>query len=202
MNGKGKSRTTAMPTAALFMLVLPWATPCARVRGAGPACPDGNSRPGAAASQPAGTQSTTDSGGRALPPRTGDDELRPVGGSNANHANGIGWLRTLGALAIVAGLIFAARWLLRRWRPSGLIGAAGPVEVLARAPVAPKQQIVLVRLGGRLVLVGTGAGAMSTLAEVTDPAEVRELIDGVRAVGARGLAGLLARHREGEGKQG
>lgn len=175
---------SAMPTAVLFMLALPWATPCQGSRPAGPTSADANSIVTA--------HTPSDDANRTVVPRTGEAEQRLVGGPKGAGIDDDGWLRTLGALGIVAGLIFAARWLLKRWHPSALSGAAGPVEVLARAAVAPRQQVVLVRLGARLVLVGTGGGAMSTLAEVTDPAEVRALIDAVKSAAGKGIAGLLA----------
>ena len=98
---------------------------------------------------------------------------------------------------MVAGLIFAARWFLRRWGASGPAGQAGPMEVLARASVAPRQQLLLVRLGKRLVLIGAGGGTMCMLAEVSYQAEVDELMRSVRAAKGASFAGLLTRRKEG-----
>jgi flagellar biogenesis protein FliO len=174
------------------MLALPWAAPC-------PGAPADNASRAAAggpASTAPGEAASDDPAGRAVPPRTGGDESRLIGGGS-NGENPGGWLRTLGALAVVAGLIFAARWLLRRWHLAGPAGQAGPMEVLARATVSPRQQLLLVRLGRRLVLVGAGGGTMSTLAEVSDQAEVDELMQSVKTVKGAGLAGLLTRRKEG-----
>lgn len=174
-----------MPTAALFMLALSWAAPCA-------GGPTSDRSPATAMAK----ASSDDPASRAVPKRKDDDESRLVGGRPDNDKSD-GWLRTLGALAVVAVLIFAARWLLRRWGAAGPAGLAGPMEVLARASVAPRQQLLLVRLGKRLVLIGAGGGAMSTLAEVTDPAEVNELMQAVKSAKDGTFAGLLTRYAGG-----
>jgi len=196
-----------VPTAALFMLALPWAGPCAgapaqvvaqpppAAPAAGPAAPGYASGPSSEPHSPAA--SADDPTGRPVPQRTGGDESRTIGGGSAGGDNTGGWLRTLGALAVVAGLIFAARWFLRRWGASGPAGQAGPMEVLARASVAPRQQLLLVRLGKRLVLIGAGGGTMSTLAEVSDQAEVDELMRSVKAAKGASFAGLLTRQKKG-----
>ncbi len=164
---------------SLFMLALSWAGPCL----GGPTSDRSPSTAKAASDDP---------GSRVVRPLTGGVESRRLGdGTGEDDSNG--WLRTLGALAVVAALIFAVRWFLRRWSAGGSTAHAGPMEVLARASVAPKQQLLLVRLGKRLVLIGTGGGAMSTLAEVTESAEVEELMRAVESAKAGFLAGLLTR---------
>jgi flagellar biosynthetic protein FliO len=176
------------------MLALWWAAPCS-------GAPTENAAT-AADTAPAATApseaSADDQAGRVVPRKTGGDESRAVGGGQPKGGGDVvGWLRPLGALAVVAGLIFAVRWLLRRWAGSGPAGQAGPMEVLARASVAPRQQLLLVRLGKRLVLIGAGGGTMTTLAEVSDQAEVDELMQSVKAAHGAGLAGLLMRQKKG-----
>lgn len=159
------------------MLVLLWVAPWA----------GGPTSGRALATAPSG-----DPASRAVPRRADNVESQPVGGRH-NSDKSDGWLRMLGAMAVVTALIFAARWLLRRWGAAGPMAHAGPMEVLARASVAPRQQLLLVRLGKRLVLIGAGGGAMSTLAEVTDPAEVDDLMQAVKSGKDSTLAGLLTR---------
>jgi flagellar biosynthetic protein FliO len=172
------------------MLALPWAAPC-------PGAPTENASMAAAPAATAPAEaSSDDQAGRVVPRKTGGDESRAVVG-RASDGGAVGWLRTLGALAVVAGLIFAARWFLRRWGVAAPAGQAGPMEVLARASVAPRQQLLLVRLGKRLVLIGAGGGTMTTLAEVSEEAEVDELMQSVKATRGASLAGLLTRRKEG-----
>ncbi len=176
-----------MSTAALFMLALSWAVPCA----GGPTSDRSAMATTTKAEAPSGDPSS-----RAVTRRNGGDESRRVGRGSDNDKSD-GWLRTLGALAVVAALIFAARWFLRRWGAAGTTSLTGPMEVIAKASVAPHQQLLLVRLGKRLVLIGTGSGAMSTLAEVTDPAEVNELMQAVKSAKDGTFAGLLKRYAKG-----
>jgi len=107
---------------------------------------------------------------------------------------GYGLAKTLLALVIVAALIFLVRYLLRRLgmgpRTSGRSGA---MEILARAPVSARQQLLLVRLGGHLVLVGSSAETMAPLAEVSDPAEVADLLRAVGRSPAEALTSLRDR---------
>jgi len=87
-------------------------------------------------------------------------------------------LRTIGALAAVVVMIVAARLLLKRCSPSRSGGAGkGVIEILARAPLAARQQLVLVRMGRRLVLISAGPQGAARLAEIADPAEADELLE-------------------------
>jgi ArsR family metal-binding transcriptional regulator len=52
----------------------------------------------------------------------------------------------------------------------------GLVRVLARSSIAPRQQIVLVEVGARVLVLGDSAGQLSSLAQITDPDEVAQLL--------------------------
>jgi len=103
----------------------------------------------------------------------GGVEGRPVGPGTSDLG---GWVRTLGALAVVVVLIFVVRLLLRRFAPARTSGALpGAIEVVARSSLSSRHRLYLVRLGQRLVLVGSGPEGLATLSEVTDPDEVSRL---------------------------
>ena len=102
--------------------------------------------------------------------QVGDVEQRKVdkasGGSLRAH------LQTLTGLGIVVVLIFLTRVVLRRFgRPMGAPRTTGPVELLSRTRVSPRQELLLVRLGRRLVLVGCSPEGFSALSEVADADE-------------------------------
>jgi flagellar biogenesis protein FliO len=59
------------------------------------------------------------------------------------------------------------------------------VQVLARCPVSHKQQILIVQVGRRLLVVGESAAGMNTLSEITDPDEVAVMM---AQIGARANA--------------
>lgn len=104
-------------------------------------------------------------------------ENRRVAAPGSGNSSGIGQtLQTLLALAVVVGLIFATRLLLRRLGPGRSAGRSAALEVVAAVRVSARQRLLLVRLGERLVLVGSGAEPMIRLAEITDADEVSRLL--------------------------
>jgi flagellar biosynthetic protein FliO len=133
--------------------------------------------------------------GQPVPAAKGEGEdFRLVGKSN-NSDNG--WLRTLAALALVVAIIFAVRWTLRRLGGAKTAHpAAGVVEVLSRTSVSPRQQVLLVRFGKRLLLVGSGPQGLRTLAEAASPEESAELLEAARASKADVFAGIFRRKAE------
>jgi flagellar biogenesis protein FliO len=89
--------------------------------------------------------------------------------------------RVAGALALVLGLIFALRWLFKRSvNPAALPGATNAVQVLTRSHLSPRQQLLLVRVGRRLLVVSDCNGQLNSLSEITDPDEVASLVGQLR----------------------
>jgi len=87
------------------------------------------------------------------------------------------WYRTpYAALGGVLALIFGLTLLVRRYFPAARPVAADVLRVIGRVPIGGKQSAVLLHVGRRLVLVGMGPDAMRTLAEITDPEEVSQLL--------------------------
>jgi len=108
-------------------------------------------------------------------------KLRESGGNSGSQSNspaGFDWvdlLKTLAALAVVAGVIFVTRWVLRRLNrrlAAGVGGGSESFRVLATMPLGGRGDLVLVKLGGRLVLVGASPQGMVALSEIADGAEV------------------------------
>jgi flagellar biogenesis protein FliO len=86
------------------------------------------------------------------------------------------------ALGIVLGLVFVCRWAARWMFPSAAVGRSSQVmKVLSRSVIAPKQQLLLIQVGRRLVLVGDCGQQMNALAEISDPDEVAGLLGQLRA---------------------
>ncbi len=95
------------------------------------------------------------------------------------------WGRTLVALAVVVVLIFVARIMLKRFGPVSGPRKREMLDVLARATVSPRHQLLLVRVGRRVVLVGQGPSSLATLSEVTDADEVAALIEAASGAGLK-----------------
>lgn len=86
------------------------------------------------------------------------------------------------ALAIVLGVIFAARWVSRRlMAPPGSARSSRAIQVVSRSMIAPKQHLLLVQIGKRLVLVGNSGTSMSPLCEIRDEVEVSQVLAQVQA---------------------
>ncbi len=95
------------------------------------------------------------------------------------------------ALAIVLTLLLGVRFVMRRFGGAAAMGGAGGdrpsgvIEILARYPVGRGQQLVLIKLARRVLLVHRSGSAMTTLAEVSDGDEVASLLSRIEA-GSRG----------------
>lgn len=107
---------------------------------------------------------------------------KQAGGSTATRAKPLNSSQTLGtvggSLALVLGIFLLFAWLLRKHMPAG----AAPlpkeaVEMLGRAPLLGRQQLSLLRVGNKLVLLAVSPlGGTEAITEITDPAEVDRLI--------------------------
>jgi len=82
-----------------------------------------------------------------------------------------------GSLGVVLGLFLVVVWCSRRFTPAGAtLLPKDVVELLGRAPLATRQQMQLVRIGNKLLLVALSPVGVETLTEITDPTEVEHLI--------------------------
>ena len=143
------------------------------------------------------TRPTTQGGGAT------DMSNRLIGPSEGNRIEGAPqgpweqWGRTLLALAVVVVLIFVARIMLKRFSPVSGPQRREVLDVLARTTVSPRHQLLLVRVGRRVVLVGQAPASLTTLSEVSDAEEVAALIDAIAGAGS-GKTVDSAKSREGD----
>jgi flagellar biogenesis protein FliO len=82
----------------------------------------------------------------------------------------------LGSLGIVLGAFFAVVWFTRRALPKA--AATLPteaVELLGRTPLSPRQNMHVIRFGGKLLLISASQSGAETLAEIDDPEEVTRI---------------------------
>jgi flagellar protein FliO/FliZ len=85
----------------------------------------------------------------------------------------------LGLIAVI-GVILLLRWGASRMALVPGTNRSGAVKVLSRSVVSPRQQVLVLQVGRRLVIVGDSAGQMHPLCEITDPDEVAAMIGGSR----------------------
>lgn len=82
-----------------------------------------------------------------------------------------------GSLTLVVGLFLLVTWVLRRGTPQGSGQLPRDVvEMLGRAPLPGRQQMHLIRIGSKLLLVNVTPNGAETLTEITDPLEVDRLV--------------------------
>lgn len=81
----------------------------------------------------------------------------------------------VGSFAVV-GLLGGGLLLLRRFgKNSRFLGNGGPIKILARKPLGPKQEVFLVEVGARVFMIGSTKDHLSTLGEFSGPDEVARL---------------------------
>lgn len=91
-------------------------------------------------------------------------------------------------MAVVVVLIVALGWLLKRLGGGRTLRSDGALQLIARANLSAKHQVFLMRMGERLVLIGAGPQGLSSLSEITDPAEANRLLQ---------AAGMKVQNTEG-----
>ena len=104
-------------------------------------------------------------------------------GANSQKTSIGSWIRkTAGALGVVIALILLLRWI---WaRVTGHVPAAtrsAVVEILSRTTIASRNHVLLLRIGGRIIVVNDSSAGMRTLANIDEPEEVASLLATVTA---------------------
>jgi flagellar biogenesis protein FliO len=116
---------------------------------------------------------------KPLPKSSAPNRDEKHAGRTSNQGSGASTISMVsigGSVAVVVGLFLIVAWTARRG-----IGSIPPtlprdaLEVLGRKRFAGKQEMQLVRLGSKLVLIHVVPGHAEALCEITDPAEVDRL---------------------------
>lgn len=124
-----------------------------------------------------------------IPPRTGVSTPAASATSSLSN-NNFSASRVLMALSVVVGTIFVMRWAARRLLglPANA-GAGGAIHVLSRSTLSPKQQLMLIQVGRRIVLVANCGAQMNPLCEISDPEEIAGLVGQLQKRPAESAAG-------------
>ena len=141
-------------------------------------------------------------GPRNAPPRTTalpgaePPPLRIGAGAGADAGDGdargrSGW-GTLWATLGVLGLVVVAARVWKTVQPHRASATTGPLETLARVRVEGRQSVQLVRVGGRILVLGVAADGLTPLSEITEPDEVATLTAACRGTAPEDRAGTSA----------
>ncbi|MCY2984577.1 MAG: flagellar biosynthetic protein FliO [Planctomycetota bacterium] len=80
------------------------------------------------------------------------------------------------SLAVVLSFFLLVAWLVKKSQPTSFLKLPGDVvQVMGRTPMAPRQQMYVVRFGSKLLLISHQPGQTQTLGEITDADEVQRL---------------------------
>lgn len=97
-------------------------------------------------------------------------------------------LPALLSVLAVCGLFFAVLYLIKRYMPGHRQMFAHPaMEFLGRTHLDQKRFVSILRVGRRIVVVGVSPEEMQTLSEITDEAEVTEILEIARPKTETGL---------------
>jgi len=111
---------------------------------------------------------------KAIPVEEPRRPSRPLEDNKPEAGPSVGGF-VVGSFAVV-GFLGGAYLLLRRFgKNSRLLGNAGPIKLLARKALGPKQEIFLVEVGTKVFMIGSTKDRLSTLGEFAAPDEVAVL---------------------------
>ncbi len=129
------------------------------------------------------------SGDRPLGSPRPMQESQPLGtGRESAGASGPGWVRVMAALAGTIVLAIGAAAAFKRFSGAGSSlssparAPSGVIEVLGRYPLAPRQNLLLIKLDRRVLLLSQAVGGrghaagLTTLTEIVDPEEVASIL--------------------------
>ena len=102
----------------------------------------------------------------------------PAASSGSTGGSGeLDLMRVTVSLATVIGLIFGLRWVSRRvFSAAARTSNPSAVRMLARCPIAPRQSILLLQVGRRILVVGDTGSNLTSLGQITDADEIAALI--------------------------
>jgi flagellar biogenesis protein FliO len=117
---------------------------------------------------------------------------QPTGGQNLGSGSSydLSGARITLALAAVIGLIFLLRYGGRKIFPAAIAaGRTSAVKVLARCPLSPRQQILLVQVGRRVMVISDSSSQLNCLSQITDADEVAALLGEIQRQKSSPVAG-------------
>ena len=101
--------------------------------------------------------------------------------SEKNTARSGNWVWMISSILIVIGLLYLFLYVLRRYfhRPGSMLAGGGQFQLLQQFHLGPKKQLTLVRVCGRVLLLGVTENSINTLLEISDEAEIKNILNGL-----------------------
>jgi flagellar biogenesis protein FliO len=135
------------------------------------------------ASAPSDSARNQESESRLMRSRSGGGAVLGRGLGRSSSPESLWWQTAL-VLAIVLGAMWVVlRWLRKRGIGVSFGGSDSAVQVLNRGYLAGKHQMVLVRFGERILLLGVTPQSINVLSEISNPEEAAQVLG--RLAGAK-----------------
>jgi len=87
-----------------------------------------------------------------------------LAGTASTSASG-GMLKTILGLAVVLGVMMLVAWLVKRFMP-GVGTQNSAVRIVGGVNVGARERVVVLEIAGRWIVVGVGAGQVSSIANL------------------------------------
>ncbi|MFO0871634.1 MAG: flagellar biosynthetic protein FliO [Pirellulales bacterium] len=124
-------------------------------------------------------------------PRAGEGKETSAENS---HAGGRGPLASVTSVTLLAGGVLLVLWMMRRATPAqrGQL-PADALEVLGQSVISPRLAVHLIRVGQRVVLVGSAPQSATALLEISEAEEVESLVAACRTEESSSVAASMRR---------
>jgi flagellar biogenesis protein FliO len=120
------------------------------------------------------------------------------GASRAGTGGG-SFIRNLWPLLAVLVLIVGMALMVKKFMPARrLLGGSDVLKIVARTHVSPKQQLLLVKMGRRLVLLGLSPDRINSLSTVDDPDQVAMMLGEIASRQPASMTSAFAASMEDE----
>lgn len=116
-----------------------------------------------------------------IPPWSARTSVPSFEFSEKKTAGAGNWVWMISSILIVIGLLYLFLYLLRRYfhRPGSVLSSGGQFQILQQFHLGPKKYLALVRLRGRVLLLGVTENSINTLLEISDEAEIKDILAGL-----------------------
>lgn len=115
-----------------------------------------------------------------LPPRTGSRDIPSIPPRQSASTSGGLWTTAI-SLSVIVGVLGTMTYWLKPYLGATRGLPIEAFELLGRRSLEQKVAIHLVRCGNRVLVLSVSSEGARTLSEITDPAEVRRLVDACHA---------------------
>ena len=83
--------------------------------------------------------------------------------------------KTAGALAVVLLTLLALYWAGKKFLPKAVGARGGAMKIVGRMPLGARKQVVLLKVAGKVLVLGVAGDSINTLATLETPEELAGL---------------------------